>query len=209
LRVLQEREYERVGSSETIRTNARLLATSNRDLDEAIEKGAFRRDLFYRLNVVPITLPLLKDRHGDIPLLVEHFIRKHGGLRAAAGARRAETASVRISPEALAMLEAYAWPGNVRELENIIERAMVLEDGPVIQPEHIAPGLTGGPSLAAMAAPGAPAAPLVRGLHEVEREHVERVLAYFHGHRQKTATALGISERSLRDRLKRWKKEGT
>jgi len=198
LRVLQEKEYERVGSSETIRTDARVLATSNRPLEDAIEEGSFRQDLFYRLNVVPIVLPPLRDRKEDIPLLVQHFIGKHAPSvgRKVGG----------VDEGALSLLQRYDWPGNVRELENIIERAMVLGRGETLGPEEIAPGLTAGGSPSG-AAPVPSDAGVVRSLAEVEREHVRRVLDHFDGHRQKTAAALGISERSLRDRLKRWKEQ--
>jgi len=195
LRVLQEKEYERVGSSETVKTDARILATSNRDLEACIASGSFRQDLFYRLNVVPIVLPALRERKEDIPLLVRHFVQKHGGRVG----RQAEA----VAEGALDLLVRYDWPGNVRELENIIERAMVLGSGPVIGIEEIAPSLAARGEAPAAAA----SAFVVRALEEVEREHALRVLDHFSGHRQKTAAALGISERSLRDRLKRWKEK--
>ncbi|MHC4883541.1 MAG: sigma-54-dependent transcriptional regulator [Planctomycetota bacterium] len=202
LRVLQEKEYERVGSSDTITTNARVLATSNRNLEHSIEAGEFRQDLFYRLNVVPVEIPPLRERKEDLEVLVNHFIARHspGGTCKVSG----------IDTGAVELLGRYEWPGNVRELENIIERAIVLgasgsSDG-LIRAEHIAPSL--GMGGAAVAAPVEGAAPIVfepRPLLEVEQEHIDRMLAHFDGHRQKTAVALGISERSLRDRLKRWK----
>jgi len=120
LRVLQEREFQRVGSSETIRVDVRVVAASNTDLQERVARGAFREDLFYRLNVVPITLPALRERASDIPLLVHHFLEK---------TCRAEGIPVkRVSREALDRLRAYCWPGNVRQLENKVERAVVLSD---------------------------------------------------------------------------------
>jgi DNA-binding NtrC family response regulator len=192
LRVLQEKQYERVGSSQTQETDARVIATSNRDLEHAIEEGTFRRDLFYRLNVVPLTLPPLRERKEDIPLLVKHFLEKH--------APRTGRSVRDVSPEAIELLRSYHWPGNVRELENIVERALVLGRGELLEAGEIALGLGSAPQTPAAPDTGEPAT-----LADVEREHVYRVLERFDGHRQKTADALGISERSLRDRLKRWK----
>jgi transcriptional regulator with GAF, ATPase, and Fis domain len=124
LRVLQEKEFQRVGGVKDIRANVRILAATNRDLRQAMQKGAFREDLYYRLNVVSITLPALRERKEDIPLLVEHFIARycHEVKRAALGTERA----------VLELLQAYHWPGNVRELQNAIERAVVLAPGPQI-----------------------------------------------------------------------------
>jgi len=203
LRVLQEREFERVGSSETIRVDVRVLASSNRDLERAMVDGKFRADLYYRLNVVAIDLPPLRERRDDIRLLAEYFIRRFSrerGLPARA-----------LSSEAMAMLESYDWPGNVRELANIIERALVLGKGDIIDIGHIAAGLERSTAKAppAVATPVSNASPLpIQPLEEVEREHILRVLAFYHGHRQKAASALDISERSLRERLKRWREEG-
>ncbi len=129
LRVLQEREFERVGGTTTVRIDTRVVAATNKSLAEEIEAGRFREDLFYRLNVIAIHLPPLRERHGDVPLLVEHFLDKH---RASATAGPS-----RISPAALRMLEEYSWPGNVRQLENVVERATVLARGGVITEEQI------------------------------------------------------------------------
>jgi DNA-binding NtrC family response regulator len=197
LRVLQEKEFERVGSSETISANVRILASSNRDMEKAIEEGSFRQDLYYRLNVVNVELIPLRRRKGDIRALVKHFIEKYN---------REEGSRVKgISDEALAMLENYDWPGNVRELENIIERAIVLGTGERIETGNISAGLE--------KVPGRPqekgaATFEPRPLEDVEREHVMLMLSYNQDHRQQTAQALGISERSLRDRLNRWREAG-
>ncbi|MCX7935136.1 MAG: sigma-54 dependent transcriptional regulator [Planctomycetota bacterium] len=202
LRVLQEREFERVGSSETIKVDVRVLASSNRDLTRAIAEGKFRADLYYRLNVVAIDLPPLRARRGDIRLLAQYFIRRFSRERALPA--RA------LTPAAIALLEAYDWPGNVRELANIIERALVLGKGDTIDVNHIAAGLER-PAVrpeAVAAAPVEAAAAPIKPLEEVEREHVLRALAFYQGHRQKAASALDISERSLRERLKRWREEG-
>ncbi len=196
LRVLQEKEFERVGSSETIRADVRILASSNRDLEAAIQAGAFRQDLYYRLNVVAVDLPPLRERRVDIRPLARHFIAKYN---------REEGGRVKaVDEEAMALLERYDWPGNVRELENIIERAIVLGPGETIEAGHIAAGLE--------RAPGRPARTAEeftpRPLEEVEREHILKMIEHLGGHRVNTAQALGISERSLRDRLKRWKEQG-
>ena len=186
LRVLQEKEFERVGSSETIRSDVRILASSNRDMEKAVGEGTFRQDLYYRLNVVSVELPPLRERKTDIRRLVQYFIEKYNheeGTRVKGAAE-----------ESLRIFESHDWPGNVRELENLVERAIVLGDGETLSHEVIAasmkksPGLNGAISPAAAAMEFAP-----RTLEEVESEHVRRMLDYFEGHRVKTAQALGIS----------------
>jgi transcriptional regulator with PAS, ATPase and Fis domain len=135
LRVLQEREIERLGSNKPIPVDVRLVAATNRDLEQAVQAGSFRADLFYRLQVVHIHLPPLRERPEDIPLLVEYFIRKYAEEN-----RRAMRA---VCPDTLKLLQAYPWPGNVRELENTIESAVVLAppDATVLLPEHLPPHL--------------------------------------------------------------------
>jgi len=130
LRTLQEREFERVGGSETIHVDVRVVSATNRNLEEMIEKGEFREDLYYRLNVFPIRLPPLRDRHGDLPPLVDHFIAKFASVSG--------KHVLHVAEEAMDKLRSYAWPGNVRELENIIERAMILVTGDTLLPEHFA-----------------------------------------------------------------------
>lgn len=132
LRVLQEREFERVGGTKTIRVDVRLIAATNHDLPSRIREGKFREDLYYRLNVVPITIPPLRERRKDIPLLVAHFLRKYN---AETGKKVSE-----IHPDMMEMLSAYSWPGNVRELENAIERAVVLSRGNVLTTENLSLG---------------------------------------------------------------------
>ena len=129
LRVLEDREIRPVGGTKPVRVEVRIVAATNRDLAQAMARGAFREDLFYRLNVISVALPSLRERREDIPLLVNHFLQKFTEL-AGAPAKM-------LSPEALACLEAYAWPGNIRELENVIERAVTLETGPIIRPESL------------------------------------------------------------------------
>ena len=129
LRALQEREFERVGGTETIHVDVRVVSATNRNLEDMIESGEFREDLYYRLNVFPVHLPPLRDRHGDLPLLVNHFISKF-----AAGANKQVHG---YTEEAMTKMQAYSWPGNVRELENIIERAMILVKGPKIEASNL------------------------------------------------------------------------
>ena len=129
LRVLQEREFERVGGTKTIKLDVRLIAATNRDLEEEVKKGRFREDLFYRLNVVSLRMPALRERREDIPLLASYFAAKY--------AKRANRNVLGISPQARAFLLNYDWPGNVRELENAIERAVVLGSADLILPEDL------------------------------------------------------------------------
>jgi formate hydrogenlyase transcriptional activator len=125
LRVLQEREFERLGSTRTIRTDARLIAATNRDLSEMVQEQSFRSDLFYRLNVFPVRLPALRERSEDIPLLVRHFVQHF--------ARRMNRVIDTIPSETMSALTQYQWPGNIRELQNLIERAVILSPGPVLR----------------------------------------------------------------------------
>jgi two-component system, NtrC family, response regulator HydG len=182
--VLQERAFERVGSSQTIRVDVRVIATSNRDLEGAVRAGEFRQDLYFRLNVLPLTMPPLRERIGDLDALASHFLSGHGK---------------RFSAEAMKLLARHDWPGNVRELQNICERAAVLTPGEVVYSQTIAPWLRGpsasGPTIEA------------RKLEEVERETIVRTLDRYQGHRQRTAAALGIGVRTLGLKLKRWKEQ--
>ncbi|PQV63813.1 two-component system, NtrC family, response regulator [Abditibacterium utsteinense] len=129
LRVLQEREFERIGSSKTIKVDVRIIAATNRDLGRAILDGSFREDLFYRLNVVPIELPPLRDRPGDMPYLVNHFLKKYG--------EETGRIDMKVTGEAMESLKAHNWKGNIRELENCIERALILAEGDEIAPRHL------------------------------------------------------------------------
>jgi DNA-binding NtrC family response regulator len=203
LRVLQEKEFERVGSSETISVDVRILASSNRDLEQSIEEGAFRQDLYYRLNVISVNLPPLRERRTDVPSLALHFLQRY---RMEEGVRVKD-----IAPDALDMLARYDWPGNVRELANIMERLCVLGRTETIGAQQVESALPksafkGQPAPPAQGAEGAAVggAFLPRPLDEVERDFVKATLDHFGGARARTAEALEISERSLRDRLKRW-----
>jgi DNA-binding NtrC family response regulator len=196
LRVLQENAFERVGSSLTQSVDVRVIATTNRDLEDAVEEGKFRQDLFYRLNVVPIELPPLRERVEDIPELCRHFLHNV--------AKREQNAFRHIEPEAIRALQKYPWPGNVRELQNIMERATVLETAPgVIQAQTIEPWLKVRGSTEAVAADLAG-----KPLADIEKQVILSTLESFKGHRIKTATALGIGVRTLGMKLKRWREEG-
>jgi DNA-binding NtrC family response regulator len=196
LRVLQESTFERVGSSISQQVDVRVIATTNRQLEDAVEEGKFRQDLFYRLNVVPVELPPLRQRSDDIAELCRHFLHQI--------ARRENSVFRHIEPEALRLLQRYNWPGNVRELQNIVERACVLESEPgVIRAATIEPWLR-------MSDPNVSAINDLAGkpLADIERQVILSTLEQFKGHRQKTAGALGIGVRTLGMKLKRWKEEG-
>jgi len=190
LRVLQEKEFRRVGSSRTLKTNARVVAATNRDLETLVEQGAFRQDLYYRLNVFPIHVPPLRDRKTDILLLADHFAEKHS---------KAHGKNVRrISTPAIDMLMCYHWPGNVRELENCVERAVLLSTDDVIHGHHLPPTLQ-----TAEASGTPPAGDLQASLDSLEREMILDALKSSRGNMAKAARALGITERVMGLRVKK------
>ena len=196
LRVLQESTFERVGSSVSQQVDVRVVATTNRDLELAVADGKFREDLFYRLNVVPIELPPLRQRAEDVPELCRHFLHQI--------AKRENSAFRHIELDAVRLLQRYAWPGNVRELQNIIERAGVLETEPgVIRAMTIEPWLRSRPA-SASAVEDLAGKPLA----DIEKQVILSTLQQFKGHRIKTAGALGIGVRTLGMKLKRWKDDG-
>jgi two-component system, NtrC family, nitrogen regulation response regulator GlnG len=209
LRALQERTIERVGGHESIRVDVRVIAATNRDLETAMREGGFREDLYYRLNVVTLNLPPLRERRRDVPLLVEHFLAKHAE----------ELGDRGVAPEALDRLVGHEWPGNVRELENVIQRAMVLAQNGVILPEHLPIGPV---SAAASVAVDATLEEIierkllecVRGLRErsnanlydliiglVEKPLLRAVLRETTGNQVRAAQILGINRNTLRKKL--------
>jgi DNA-binding NtrC family response regulator len=193
LRALQEHEIVPVGSETPVKVDVRVLAATHRDLPELVRQGRFREDLYYRLDVVTLRLPPLRERRQDIPLLVDHFLR-------ALSSRHAR-GPVAVDPEAQRRLLGYDWPGNIRELQNVLERAVLLAEQGVIGPEHLATSVR--PS--AVALPDTPGpAPALRPLEEVEREHVIRVLAATGGNREESSRILGISRRTLTRMIQRW-----
>ena len=184
LRVLQEREFEPLGSERSERVDLRVIAATNRDVRQMVADGKFQEDLFYRLNVIPIALPPLRDRREDVPPLVEHFVRKH--------AQRTGRRIERIEDAALDVLKQYDWPGNVRELENTIERAVVLSSGPVITAGAVS--VLGAPA-AQMS--GLPSLKLRPNIEWVERETIRRAIETARGVKKEAAELMGISQRAL------------
>ncbi|MBI5622263.1 MAG: sigma-54-dependent Fis family transcriptional regulator [Elusimicrobia bacterium] len=189
LRALQEREIVAVGGTQSRPVDVRIVAATNRDLRQAVSAGAFRDDLFYRINVISLNLPPLRERREDLPDFVKHFIGKYS--------RKCKKGVSGISPEAMAVLQAYAWPGNVRELENVIERAVILAEGGRIGPKDLS-------SLAVPTAVGsAPAAPRPGAtLADVERGHILAALEAHGGNKTQAAASLGISRKTLHLKLK-------
>jgi formate hydrogenlyase transcriptional activator len=190
LRVLQEQEIERLGGTHTIKVNARVIAATNRDLQEQVRGGGFRADLFYRLNIFPIHVPPLRERREDIPTLAAHFVKDF--------ARRIGKHVERIEPGALERLCAYAWPGNVRELANVLERAAILCQGDTILDEHVG----------VLSAPGAGQedAASFASLEEMERQHILRALEKTGGvlaGPQGAARLLGMSRSTVWSRMKK------
>lgn len=199
LRVLEEKEIERVGDHQPVQVDARIITATNKNLDALVSQGVFREDLFYRINVIPIHVPPLRERPEDIPILSQSFCERIS-LR---GPKSIGT----ISPTAMEMLVAYPWPGNVRELQNTIEYAFVLCRGKEIKPDHLPPkivsetGKEGGPAVAASPDPG--------GLdgtrdHDSERQRLINALRRTRGHQSKAAALLGISRVTLWKRMKKY-----
>ena len=187
LRALQEREIRRVGDTRTVKVDVRLIAATNRDLVQAVKAGIFREDLYYRLNVIPIVLPDLKDRAEDIPLLIEHFLMKY--------AKEADPPIEGISKEAMRLLLEYDWPGNVRELENVIERAVILGHGPLVLPEDL-PAHMRTHSLPVRRQTREASAPRPT-LEELERDYIATILQETRWKRMQAAHILGIDRRTL------------
>jgi DNA-binding NtrC family response regulator len=197
LRVLQEGEIRRVGGAEAIKVDVRVVAATNRELEEEVKEGRFREDLYFRINVVTIRLPPLRDRPSDIPLLVDHFLAKY-----AARERRNDTG---VAAPAMTLLQHYGWPGNVRELENVIERALALSKDGVILPSDLPPEITHESSAAASAA-AATGGALVEDrptLAELERRYIELILRETGGNKKRAAEILGIDRRTLYRTLER------
>jgi DNA-binding NtrC family response regulator len=193
LRVLQERTFERVGGNETLHVDVRIISASNRDLKERIQQGRFREDLFYRLNVVTIELPALRERASDIAELATFFLKRYS--------QENHKAVDGMSDEALAALVAHPWPGNVRELENVIERAVVLCDGPRIETKHLPPHLA--PSVPRDEPPRIPGATIA----DLERYAILKTLETCHGSTSRAAAILGISPRKVQYKLREYSGE--
>jgi transcriptional regulator with PAS, ATPase and Fis domain len=188
LRVLQERVYEPLGSVESVEADVRVIAATNKDLSKLVAAGTFRQDLYYRINVIRLRLPLLKERREDIPLLVERFISRFNRLQSKAVAG--------VSDETLALLMEHDYPGNVRELENIIEHAFVLCRGGLIEPHQLPPTLRGDVATA----PARGSRP--RTLKALEALHIEDAIRRHAGNRTAAAKELGINPSTLFRKIK-------
>ncbi len=198
LNVLQTGRFERVGGTQEIETDARVIAATHRNLQQRIETGEFRADLYYRLNVVTLSMPALRERPGDVPRLVEHFLAKHADL--------SRTGFAGVSPEALEALSSFPFPGNVRQLENLVERALVLAAGPVLGPSDFLDtaarqGATGQAPSGMEANPGEG---LDDRLARIEKDLIAQALAKLAGNQSAVARELGLSERAVRYKMQKY-----
>ena len=191
LRLIEQRKFSRLGGRKALSTNIRLIAASNQDLDDAVGRGVFREDLYYRLNVFRIVMPPLKERRGDISLLIEHFLKRYN--------TSFQKNMSGIAPECFALLESYDWPGNVRELKNVVQRAVLVCNGEVLLPKHLPPRFR----------PDRPVRQKMTfevgaSLDEIEREVIVRTLTAVQDNRRRAAEMLGISRRALYNRLRKY-----
>ncbi|MBI5192431.1 MAG: sigma-54-dependent Fis family transcriptional regulator [Nitrospirae bacterium] len=198
LRVLQERQVDTIGGREPVDINIRVIATTNKSLKKEVEEGRFREDLYYRLNVFPVTLPPLRDRSGDIPYLAEFFLTKHRNI----GVKGNRLSLLKVSGDAMSILQKHEWRGNIRELENTMERAILLTDGDTIMPEHIMiDGKTEEKEKESVISAGL-------SVHAMERSLIMKTLEDVKGNRTMAAKLLGIGVRTLRNKLKEYREEG-
>jgi two-component system response regulator PilR (NtrC family) len=202
LRVLQERKFRRLGGTEEVDADIRIIAATNRDLSKMVAEGRFREDLFYRINVIPLKLPPLRERRDDIPALAEHFVAKF--------AHQMDKTITGISGDAMRMLQGHTWPGNVRELENAMERAVALERTATILPESLPEAVAAPPAPSADAVPGTPellaggSIDLEAHVARVEREYLAEALKQAQGVKTKAAERLGLTFRQFRYLLKKY-----
>jgi two-component system nitrogen regulation response regulator NtrX len=201
LRVLQEQKFERVGGSEVLEADFRLLAASNKNLEQEIENGNFREDLYYRLNVVPFYVPPLRDRREDIPLLVNHFLQEFS----LENGRRIKT----IAPEAVELLAQYEWPGNIRELKNVIERLVIMVSEHTIRAEHIPGSILGKRRINGAAALSGQEGwrPLKEAKSRFEKQYILNCLKGHGGNITKTAQTLGIERTYLHKKIRMYNEE--
>jgi two-component system response regulator HydG len=195
LRVLQERRFERVGGEETVEVSVRVVSATNRDLATMVREGRFREDLFYRLDVVEISLPPLREREGDVEELARWFLRR--------AAPRLGRAVRDFAPEALELVRRYRWPGNVRELENVVEQALVFADGDVVRPEDLPEGLRRPQALAALPVPAGDRS-LPEILEDLERQLILGAYERARGVKAETARLLGIKPSALYYKLEKY-----
>ena len=211
LRVLQEREVERVGGKKPVALDIRIVATSNRDMAEAVNKGILREDVYYRLNVFPLLIPALRQRPEDIVPLARHFLVEHGG--------RSGRPGLRLSSAAEAVLMEHVWPGNVRELENVMQRAVILAAADVVEADalHLSPGVFASGALRQSVTLEVPVDAVIavsadgqksENMRDLEREHIMETLSLVGGSRKLAGERLGMSERTLRYKLKQYRDAG-
>jgi len=185
LRVLQEKEFERVGGEETLRVDVRIISATNQNLEQLMEAGKFREDLYYRLSVIPVKLPSLRERKEDIPLLANHFLKKFE--------RESRKVNFQIDPAGIELLKQYPWPGNIRELENLIERLVVISPQPVISAEligrHVGKTVTHFATLENL--------PLEDALYHFEKNLIQQALKDTGGNKNKAAKQLGLKTSTL------------
>ena len=202
LRILELEEFERVGGTKTLKVDVRVVATTNRDIMEYVEKGEFREDLYYRLNVVPLLVPPLRERKGDIVLLANHFLQMY--------IKQNVTSVQSISPEAMKLMVDYNWPGNVRELKNFIQRMVVIHPNAIIEPADIEMYLPSGTQRKAKAGSGGAEsiAEVGMSLDEAERRLILKTLDHTSNNKTKTADILQVTARTLRNKMARYREEG-
>lgn len=191
LRVLETKEFRRLGGTKIVKVDTRIIAATNRNLEEAVKQGDFREDLYYRLNVVPVRLPPLRERGDDIPLLVDRFLNEFSALH--------HRAPKDVSRDAMRLLRLYAWPGNIRQLRNLMERMVVTVKDPVVLPEHLPEDIQ-----ASKEDRRTMVVALGSSLDDIEREVIRRTLAEVTNHREKAAKLLGISLRALQYKIKEY-----
>ena len=198
LRVLQEKEFERVGGNKTIEVKVRVIATTNRNLLEEVQKGKFREDLYYRLNVFPIAVPALKERGEDIMLLANTFLSRH--------ARRHGIEKISFSKNCQKAINSHNWPGNVREMENAVERAVILaETGEKIEADQL--GISNNKLNVKAENTSEVDFSVDESMLDVERKHIKRILEYCNGNRTHASKKLGLNVRTLRNKIKEFKLE--
>ena len=192
LRVLQEKEFEKVGSGKTIKVDVRIIASTNRNLKEELERGDFRKDLYYRLNVVPISLPPLRERRSDIPLLINHLLKKY----------EEEGKPLQMLPEVIEHLKGYSWPGNVRELENVVQQMIVFCQNQTITIADLPPFIL--MNNVKVSELGRENVSLPKIVEEIEREYIIEALKKTNWHRENAAILLGITRKMLGDRINKY-----
>jgi DNA-binding NtrC family response regulator len=190
LRLIEQKTFQRLGGKKTIKTNARLIAASNQNLPDLVEQGRFRKDLYYRLDVFRISMPPLRERGGDVVLLIDEFLKRFN--------QSFKKNIVGVTPECISLLESYGWPGNVRELKNVVQRAVLVCEGEVLLPDHLPPRFRPGKQV-----PKKVSFEIGTPLEEVEREMVIRALAAAENNRKRAADLLGISRRALYNKLQK------